>query len=107
MIGPLTLSLAEWTPQQSIAAKDAVELLQEHPGWEHILAAVKACETTQTADLLRTDPSENGSEYAQKIGYLNGLRELESIALGVVRNGERAEKELRKSELEPVSQGSE
>ena len=110
MNAALTLHLArdeDWTPARAANAKEHVERLLESPGWEAVVDALRSYELDLTADLLRTDPSENGSEYAQKIGHLNGLREIGPIVRGIVVYGEQAEKELRDGEVEPVPQGSE
>ena len=93
----LTIHLQAWDDREKVAAKEQVKTLLEHPGWEYLSEGIEL----YVSSLLKShisSPQESIEKYAHTTGHMKGLREIESIAKGIVEAGEKAEKELRAAE---------
>ena len=94
----VTRSQETETTAERIAAGEAVDALMEHPGFEVLEAAFEEARTKVLALLLSHKPTADAAAYADKAGEMRGLSRFRSIAEVKVKQGRKAEEELRQLE---------
>lgn len=97
-----TTHLRDWNPAKSIHSAEELKGLMEHAGWPILLEALELREKDVRNDLLAREPTDSAAHYATTVGELRGLRQIESIAEGIVENGRKGEDRLRRDE-EPAA----
>jgi hypothetical protein len=95
---PLTIGLS-WSNSRAAFAAEQVAALTEHPGWEALLEAVNIrIGQIQLEMMMRRRPYSSAEEYADRIGQMKGLRQIEQIVAGVIEYGRTAEAAMRAEE---------
>jgi hypothetical protein len=84
--------LQEWSKEKAIEAAREVAETMETPGWRKIVEAAESYRLFAYSYLENKPASDSGATYAQIIGQSKGVALIESIAAGIVRNGEEKAK---------------
>lgn len=87
----ITRGLEGWSDQELLRAKEDVKQLLEHPGWLAVVRATEDYGHVLHKAHLSGNPTDSAAKYADAIGHMKGLRELEGIAKGIVTKGDQVE----------------
>jgi len=98
----IPIALSDSAEKQVEIARD-VEALMEHPGWEHLTAAVAAYERIICSGLMGVSGSQEAAKYADLTGEMKGVAKIEPIARGLIDVGEQAKARVREAEIKEVS----
>lgn len=87
----------DWTPAEAVSAGDAVEGLTLHPGYPHLIRAIEAIETVARKQLMSLSPTNNGAEYADRVGELKGIRKCREVADHIIEHAKFVEETDKRS----------
>lgn len=92
---PRDAHLRGWkTDGEAETAALRVRELIEHPGWSILLDSLQEWQRFEQLQLMR-EPAGDPTIYERRLGEMNGLELLPSLAAGVVENGRKAAERLR------------
>lgn len=95
-----SIALKDWDDTTALQAAETVGWLVQQPGWEFFLAGLEQHERSEHKQLLAQKPTDNGAEYADRVGQLKGLRKAAEVARTIIDNGRAIEEMDRKEEVE-------
>jgi hypothetical protein len=91
---PFLAYMRGWESERAFAARQAVEGLMEHPGWDVLVGLVETA-TKATYDQMKyTQKPLEQAEYAQLHGRIAGLESIVPAAEAVLVNGQRVDRRL-------------
>lgn len=93
----IPLSIAA-SAQDRADAGDRVSQLMGQPGWEDLLAGVAAFQAEVGEELTCIRPTQEGAQYADRVGEMRGAGKIKEIALGLILEGEKAAELVRLEE---------
>lgn len=91
---PYVAHLRGWESERVIAAKEAIEGLLAHPGWDVLTGLLEDARDASQARLRYGGVLEQ-AEYAKALGHLLGLEGPELAAQAVVLYAKQVEEELK------------
>lgn len=94
----MPVDLAGQPLKRQVEMGENLEALLEHPGFADLCEVLKTHREGLVAARIYRKPDPDGASYADLIGHLRGLSEIEPIARGVVENGKAAAAEQRRDE---------
>lgn len=94
----MPVDLTGWSLRRQVEAAENLERLLEHPGFKDLCEVLALHGEGVLAQIIFRKPDYEAASYADSIGHLRGLREIEPIARGVAENGKEAAAELRAKE---------
>lgn len=94
----MQIDLSGWELSRQVQAASDVEGLLAHAGFAVLREILKLHGEGILAQRMYRKPDPDAASYADMVGHLRGLSEVESIARGTVHNGKQAAAEMRGAE---------
>lgn len=89
----------DWPNPEAMQARLDVQALLDSPGWAVLKRSIEdRLRFEQRMEMNDATVGQGEAHYERTIGRWEGMRRLESLALGIVRYGEKAETETRAAE---------